>query len=147
MPRVAGLLLLALAACSSDDDGGEPAQSAATAAGPPAPSALFVLGDSLSDVGNAAAAADYVLNQPIEPPTVGLCSPIEVLALHRGCEDLFYQRSRVSDGPVAVEHLADRLGLAPLRASLHVLPNQARDGTVYAVASAKARGIGEEDLH
>ena len=152
MPRMAALLplLLALTACSSGDDNGQPAQSAtepSSAAAPPKPSALFVLGDSLSDIGNAAAAADYVLNQPIEPPTVGLCNPTEVLALHRGCEDLFYRRSRVSDGPVAVEHLAERLGLAPLRASLHLLPNQAHDGTVYAIASAKAGGVGEWDLH
>jgi phospholipase/lecithinase/hemolysin len=143
-------LLLALAACSSGDSDEQPAQSAtepASVAAPPAPPALFVLGDSLSDIGNAAAAADYVLNQPIEPPTVGLCNPTEVLALHRGCEDLFYQRSRVSDGPVAIEHLANRLGLAPLRASLHLLPDEPHDGTVYAIASAKARGIGEWDLH
>ena len=141
-------LMLALAACSGG--GGEPrAQSPTPQASPPpipTPSALFVLGDSLSDVGNAAAAADYLLNVPLEPPTVGLCNPIEVLALHRRCDDLFHQQSRVSDGPVAVEHLADHFGLAALRPSLHVLPNQTRDGTVYAVASAKARGLADQDL-
>ena len=115
MPRMAPLLplLLALAACSSGDGGDQPAQSSGapgSMAASSTPSALFVLGDSLSDVGNAAAAADYVLNQPIEPPTVGLCNPTEVLAQHRGCEDLFYQRSRVSDGAVAVEHLAEPSG-------------------------------------
>ena len=142
-------LLLALAACSSGDGGEQTAQSAtapASSAPPPTPSALFVLGDSLSDVGNAAAAADYVLNLPIEPPTVGLCHPTEVLALHRGCEDLFFQRSRVTDGPVAIEHLAGRFRLAPPRPSLHLLPNHPHEGTVYAVASAKARGLGEDDL-
>jgi outer membrane lipase/esterase len=140
-------LVLALAACSG---GGEPPASPPNGpvapAPPPPPSALFVLGDSLSDVGNAAAAADYVLNVPLDPPTVGLCNPIEVLGLMRPCDDLFYLRSRVSDGPVAVEHLAEHFGLATLRPSLHVLPNQARDGTVYAVAGAKARGVTDADL-
>jgi phospholipase/lecithinase/hemolysin len=107
---------------------------------------LFVLGDSLSDVGNAAAARDYLLSGEIDPPTVGLCNPIDVLVAMRRCDDLFFEKSRVTDGPVAVEHLASRLGLAPLRPSLHLLPNRARDATAYAVASAKARGAGEEDL-
>ena len=140
-------LLLALAACSGG--GNEPpAQSAALPPnGPsPPPSALFVLGDSLSDVGNAAAAADYVLNVPLEPPTVGLCNPIDVLALMRRCDDLFYSQSRVSDGPVAIEHFAQHFGLAPLRPSLHVLPNQTHDGTVYAVSGAKARGTADTDF-
>ena len=142
-------LMLGLAACSG---GGGEASAPPNGARPPSPvpaappSALFVLGDSLSDVGNAAAAADYLLNVPIDPPTVGLCNPIEVLALKRRCDDLFYRQSRVSDGPVAVEHLADRFGLAPLRPSLHLLPNQTRDGTVYAVTGAKARGVADEDL-
>jgi phospholipase/lecithinase/hemolysin len=156
-------LLLALAACSGS--GGEPsAQSTAPppassasppeAAAPasaepapsPTPSSLFVLGDSLSDVGNAAAAADYVLNVPIDPPTVGLCNPIEVLALKRRCDDLFYRQSRVSDGPVAVERLAEHFGLETLRPSLHLLPNQPRDGTVYAIAGATSRGAADADL-
>jgi len=132
-------LMLALAACSGG--GGEPPPQST-----PPPSSLFVLGDSLSDVGNAAAAADYVLNVPIDPPTVGLCNPIDVLALHRRCDDLFYRQSRVSDGPLAVEHLAARFGLPPLRPSLHVLPNQPRDGTVYAITGAKAGGVADEDL-
>ncbi len=158
-------LLLALAACSSGGDdpavqsaAPPPASSAPPANGsvplspapppavPPAPSALFVLGDSLSDVGNVAAVADYALNLTVDPPTVGLCNPVEVLALKRRCDDLFYLQSRVSDGPVAVEHLADHFGLAPLRPSLHLLPNQPRDGTVYAVAGAKARGVSDEDF-
>jgi phospholipase/lecithinase/hemolysin len=147
------LLILALAACSPGADDAPPQNATAPPAprspGPqplPVPSSLFVFGDSLSDVGNAAAAADYLLNVPLDPPTVGLCNPTDVLVTMRGCDDLFYRRSRVSNAPVAVEHLATRLGLGPLKPSLHVLPNQARDGTVYAVASAKAGGVANEDL-
>jgi len=146
------LTVTLVAACSSggDDAGPQsamtpPTSSPATQPLPP-PSALFVLGDSLSDVGNAAAARDYVLSLTIDPPSVGLCNPTDVLVTMRRCDDLFFQKSRVSDGPVAVEHLADSLGVAPLRPSLHLLPSRPRDGTVYAVASAKARGGGEEDL-
>jgi phospholipase/lecithinase/hemolysin len=138
----AALLALAIAACDSGG-GSEPPQDAAP---PPVPSALFVLGDSLSDVGNAAGAADYVLNLALDPPTVGLCNPADVLVAMRSCDDLFYRQSRVSDGPVAVEHLAAHLGLPELSPSLHVLPAQRPRGTVYAVASAKARGPGDEDL-
>ena len=137
-----------LAGCSSG--GGDPASPPAA---PPAadasrarPSALFVLGDSLSDVGNAAGAADYLLNLVIDPPTVGLCNAADVLVVPRRCDDLFYRQSRVSDGAVAVERLAAELGLAELEPSLHVVPSRSRTATVYAVASAKARGPGEEDL-
>ena len=150
-------LALLLAACSGG--GGSPAPPTAptltdptpppTAPSdptPPPPPALFVLGDSLSDIGNVAAVADYALNQPIDPPTVGLCNPTEVLVLKRRCDDLFYLESRVTDGPVAVERLAADLGLAPLRPSLHVIPNQPRAGTVYAVGGAKARGTRDSDL-
>ena len=151
-------LALLLAACSGG--GNSPMQPSAPAPADPAPpptapsepapaappSSLFVLGDSLSDVGNVAAVADYALNQPIDPPTVGLCNPTEVLALKRRCDDLFYLESRVSDGPVAVERLAADLGLPPLRPSLHVLPNHPHVGTVYAVAGAKARGTTDADL-
>ena len=142
-------LILMLAACSggSDDPPAQPSEPAAPAPAPPAPpSSLFALGDSLSDVGNVAALADYVLNQPIDPPTVGLCNPTEVLVLKRRCDDLYYQESRVSDGPVAVERLAADLGLPPLRPSLHVVPNQPHVGTVYAVGGAKARGTRDTDL-
>jgi len=147
------LLTLALAAaCSSGGDDSQrqgatnpPAPSPAPQPQPP-PSALFVLGDSLSDVGNAAALADYVLSVPIDPPTVGLCNPTDVFVAMRRCDDLFYRKSRVSNGPVAVEQLAAQLGLPDLRPSLHLLPNLDRDGTVYAVASAKARDNGDEDL-
>jgi phospholipase/lecithinase/hemolysin len=148
-----GALVLALAACSSGGDGG------ATSATPPLPgstspapqvgapvSALFVLGDSLSDVGNAAGAADYVLGKTVAPPTVGLCNPYDVLVLSRGCEDVIYRKSRVSDGPVAVEYLAARLGLPGLAPSFHVVPSRPSIGTNYAVASAKAGGGGVEDL-
>jgi outer membrane lipase/esterase len=124
----------------------QPGPAPAPAAAPVPPSSLFVLGDSLSDVGNVAAVADYALNQPIDPPTVGLCNPTEVLVLKRRCDDLFYLESRVSDGPVAIERLAADLGLPPLRPSLHVLPNQPHVGTVYAVAGAKARGASDADL-
>jgi phospholipase/lecithinase/hemolysin len=109
-------------------------------------SALFVLGDSLSDVGNAAGAADYVLGKTIAPPTIGLCNPFDVLVLSRGCEDVIYRKSRVSDGPVAVEYLATGLGLATLAPSFHVVPSRPSIGSDYAVASAKARGGGVEDL-
>jgi phospholipase/lecithinase/hemolysin len=107
---------------------------------------LFVLGDSLSDVGNAAGAADFVLGKTADPPTVGLCNPADVLVLARGCEDVIYRKSRVSDGPVAVEHLAKELGFETLGASFHVVPNRPSKGGNYAVASAKARGPGAEDL-
>ena len=147
-------LMLMLAACSGGDDPpaqpSDPAPPAPVTPAPPAAptlqSSLFVLGDSLSDVGNAAALADYVLNQPIDPPTVGLCNPTEVLVLNRRCDDLFYQESRVSDGPVAVERLAAELGLPPLRPSLHIVPNQSHVGTVYAVVGAKAGGTRDSDL-
>src|SRR5690349_9276356 len=127
-------------------DPAPPPTAPADPAPAPPPSALFVLGDSLSDIGNVAAVADYALNQPIDPPTVGLCNPTEVLVLKRRCHDLFYLESRVTDGPVAVERLAADLGLAPLRPSLHVIPNQPRAGTVYAVGGAKARGTRDSDL-
>ena len=106
----------------------------------PAASALFVLGDSLSDVGNAGALADYLLSRRIVPPTVGLCNPADVLILPRPCDDLFYRQSRVSDGPVAVEYLGAHVGVPELVASLHVVPSRPEGGTNYAVAGAKARG-------
>jgi phospholipase/lecithinase/hemolysin len=136
---------LVLAGCSAGGDGDTPLPEA-TPPGDSGPSALFVLGDSLSDVGNAAAAADFLLGQRIVPPTVGLCNPADVLVRPRPCDDLFYRQSRVSDGPVAVEHLAADLGVAELLPSMHVVANRPLSGTNYAVASAKARGQGPEDL-
>ena len=118
-----------------------------TAAQEPPPPQLFVLGDSLSDVGNAAAIADFAFGKPLPPPsTIGLCNPADFYLHERSCEDLLYRKSRVSDGPVAVEHLAAYLKLGDLKPSLHFLPAQPESGSNYAVASAKARGRGREDL-
>lgn len=167
MALLALLTFLHLAGCSSDggDDappsppsGGSAPPSAGSSSPPPgsaapptgserfAASALYVLGDSLSDVGNAAGAADYLLNVVIDPPTVGLCNPADVLVVPRRCDDLFFKQSRVSDGAAAVEHLAAHLGLAELEPSLHVVPGRSKTATAYAVASAKARGADEKDL-
>src|SRR5690606_34170824 len=75
--------------------------------GAPPPQELIVLGDSLSDIGNAAGLADYLVDEPSQPEHgVGLCNPADVFLLGRGCADLAYRQSRVSNGPVAVEHLA-----------------------------------------
>ena len=135
---------LVLEGCSSggsEDDAPPPGDPA------PPPSALYVLGDSLSDVGNAAGLVDFVLSLSIFPPTVGLCNPIDVLVLlPLPCDNLFYLQSRVSDGPTAVEYLAANFGLAELVPSLHIIPNPPVTGTNYAVASAKAREQGVEDL-
>ena len=117
-----------------------------TAAQEPPPQ-LFVLGDSLSDVGNAAAIADFALGRPLPPPsTIGLCNPADFYLHEHGCEDVLYRNSRVSDGPVAVEYLAGYLKRADLTPSLHVLPFQSQGGSNFAVASAKARGREPEDL-
>lgn len=136
------------AACSSGG-GDADASSAPPGDGAPAPraaTALFVIGDSLSDVGNAAGLADYLLGQSVYPPTVGLCNPADVLVVPMPCDDLFYRRARVSDGPVAVEHLAVALGVGELLPSLHIVPSPPVSGTVYAVAGAKARGQEPIDL-
>jgi cholinesterase len=119
--------------------------SAAVAQEMPSPR-LFVLGDSLSDVGNAAALTDLVLGEPLPPPsTIGLCNPADLFLLEHGCEDVLYRRSRVSDGPVAVEHLAAHLKSGEFAPSLHFWPGRS-GGTDYAVASAKASAPGREDL-
>ena len=111
------------------------------------PGALFVLGDSLSDVGNAAALVDFAIGRVFAGErAVGLCNPADVLVLERGCEDVFYHGNRVSDGPVAVEHLAAHLGMADLAPSRHPVLERSAIGTNYAVASAKARGTELEDL-
>jgi phospholipase/lecithinase/hemolysin len=153
---VLGLGLM-LTACSSGGGGDQaPVDTdmpSSPGAGTPSPdepaepaSALFVLGDSLSDVGNAAGAVDYVFNLQVRPSSVGLCNPADVLVLLRPCDDLFHRQNRVTDGPVAVEHLAAHVGVAELVPSLHLVPSRPVSGTGYAVASAKARGRGTEDL-
>ena len=156
--RVIGSLAVvlgaALSACSSgggdgasaggSPSGGAPSEAPSTAID--SASAVFVLGDSLSDVGNAAAAADSLLGKPVSPPTVGLCNPADVLVVPRPCDDLFYRKSRVSDGPVAVEYLAQHFDLGELAPSLHLVPNRPDGGTDYAVAGAKARTQRATDL-
>ena len=119
------------------------------------PDSLFVFGDSLSDTGNLAAFRD--INVPFLPPffpgpqpigTVGLCNPVDIFILGNLCDDIYFEASRVSNGPVAVEILAERLGHDPLRPSLFFLPSALRpfSGTNYAVAGAEAGGSGPGDL-
>ncbi len=119
------------------------------------PSAIFVFGDSLSDTGNLAAFRDISL--PLLPPffpgpqpvgTFGLCNPVDIFILGNRCNDLFFMESRVSNGPVAVEILAERLGFDTLKPSLFFLPSAARPfvGTNYAVAGALAGGSELGDL-
>ncbi len=80
-------------------------------------SRVFVFGDSLSDTGNLAS-------------IVGdLPSP--------------YFMNRISNGPVAVEKLAARLGLTA-QASLHMIWPE--EGSNYAIAGANASGIEPIDL-
>ncbi len=81
-------------------------------------SALYVLGDSLSDTGNLAS-----VTAPFPDPP--------------------YYMNRVSNGPVAVEVLAARLGLSA-DASLHLLG--AAQGSNYAVAGARSAGVEPIDL-
>src|SRR5690606_14218169 len=114
---------------------------------PPDASALFVLGDSQSDIGNAAAISDFLLDEPCYPEyTVGLCNPGEILLLRQDCTALLYRRSRVSNGPVAVEHLAEALAVPALEPSFHIIPDRPTNGTNYAVAGAKARDSGVNGL-
>ena len=81
-------------------------------------SRMYVFGDSLSDTGNF---GTFVGGLP--PP---------------------FFMNRISNGPVAVDTLGVRLGLAT-NASLHVLGLNA--GTNYAVAGANVIGDGIEDLN
>jgi|GEM_PF-728563 len=135
----AAALLAALAGC---DSGGEPASAQPAAPSP----TLLVVGDSLSDTGNAAAVADYLLGQTMYPEaSIGLCHPAERMLFDRDCTDILYLRSRVSDGPVAVEHLATHVGVT-LEPSFHTVPDRPVVGTNYAVAGAKARGTTPRDL-
>lgn len=140
---IAALPVLAGSAGHSPDAGQAQPRDAAPDAAP----ALFVLGDSLSDTGNTAAFVDHLLGQPMYPEaTVGLCHPGERLLLDRDCADLLHERSRVSDGPVAVEHLAAHLGAVPFEPSFHTVPARPVVGTNYAVAGAKARLETPRDL-
>lgn len=75
-------------------------------------SRMVVLGDSLSDTGNLASVVG-----PFPFP--------------------FFENSRASDGPVAVEILAKHLGIKDFQASLHLKGFPAQ-GTNYAVAGANA---------
>ena len=114
---------------------------------------LFVFGDSLSDTGNAAAVADRSVPEKLGGPlaigTLGLCNLLDgppPLGTGRGCGDLFYEQSRVSNDEVAVEILAEHLGLADLGPSffparLLLLPEDTLPpiGPNYAVAGATAR--------
>jgi outer membrane lipase/esterase len=115
-------------------------------------SKLFVVGDSLSDTGNAAAAREAALGVFAYDKTLsysfGLCSPFDSDV--ESCGLVFYEKSRVGDGPLAAERLSEGLNLGPLAPSFHLLPLIGIDrpslGSNYAVASAKARGSGPEDL-
>ena len=115
-------------------------------------SQLFVVGDSLSDTGNAAAVRDAAVGvfsyDKTLSYTFGLCSPLD--SDLDNCGLVFFEKSRVSDGPVAVERLSEGLKLGPPAPSFHLLPllgiHRPSVGSNYAVASAKARGSGPEDL-
>ena len=80
---------------------------------------MVVFGDSLSDTGNFAS-----INGAFPSPP-------------------FFQASRVSNGPVAVEGLAEKLGLS-VEASLHLVANTG--GSNFAVAAARAGGNTPIDL-
>jgi len=139
------ILAIGVGACSSGGNGSPPDGGSPPPGDPPfEPSALYVLGDSLSDAGNAAAGVDFLLGLTVRPPTIGLCNPTDI-ALGRDCGDLVYERSRVSDGRVAVEHLGDVYGFE-LEPSLHLIPGGVDRGTNYAIAGAKADGVGVGDL-
>ncbi len=96
---------------------------------------IFVFGDSLSDTGNAAAGIDISLGKTIG--TIGLC-PIEPPLV--ACEKIFSGTTRVSNGPVAVERLAELLDFGELKPSLFFLPPALRPfvGTNYAVVAASS---------
>ena len=98
---------------------------------------VFVFGNSLSDTGNLAAFRDTLVGVPIG--TIGLCHPVDIV---EGCGKLFFEGSRVSNGPVAVERLATRLDFEGLQPSLHVLSffglDPTEPGTNYAVAGGHA---------
>ena len=132
---------------------------------------VFVFGDSLSDTGNLAVFANLQVQslapfllceksgsgpipcKDVPDLRVGLCfaktsdlnndGVPDLLIFEFPCDDLFFMNSRVSNGPVAVEVLAERLGFDDLQPSLHplLLLGLPRPfvGTNYAVAGAHAR--------
>jgi len=141
------VLSAGLASCSGGSDGPQVRPGDSDGGGGDVDPVLLVLGDSLSDTGNAAALADYLLGEEIGgTATTGLCHPGERLILELDCIDIIFERSRVSNGPVAVEYLAERLGTAPLAPSFHTVPNRPAVGVNYAVAGAKARDSSPRDL-
>lgn len=108
---------------------------------------VFVFGDSLSDTGNAAKFLDLT-----DPTTVGLCPLLDF-----PCDDIFFKNSRVSNGPVAVERLAELLGFDDLGPSFYFMdlppfiflpfPRPTEFGTNYAAAGARAGGSALADLN
>lgn len=81
---------------------------------------MVVFGDSLSDTGNL---ASFIGAFPSPP---------------------FFEGSRVSNGPVAVEGLADKLGLEAA-ASMHLVGGSG--GSNFAVAGARARAAGDQPIY
>ena len=80
---------------------------------------MYVFGDSLSDTGNFASINGAFPNPP------------------------FFEASRVSNGPVAVEGLAEKLGLS-VDASMHLVAGSG--GSNFAVTTARAAGNAPIDL-
>jgi phospholipase/lecithinase/hemolysin len=111
---------------------------------------IFVFGNSLSDTGNAAQVRNFFLPQFDEPNLCNLADALPPPFVRRGCGDLFFEETRVSNGRVAVEVSTRRLGLGELKPSLHLLfpfigiPEST--GTNFAVAGATARGTDPIDL-
>jgi phospholipase/lecithinase/hemolysin len=106
-----------------------------------------VLGDSYSDIGNAAAVIDVLAGvwDETSPYTIGLCNPADFYFVF--CDRLFFGKSRVSDDRLIVEYagssnpsfyLVELLG--------RPRPPVEDRGLNYAVASATARGPDPEDL-
>ncbi|NND82069.1 MAG: SGNH/GDSL hydrolase family protein [Gammaproteobacteria bacterium] len=86
----------------------------------PPHSKLVVFGDSYSDMGNIAIKGTLAMPKP------------------------FYERSRFSNGPVAVEWLAAARGLTDLSPSLHTIG--CRVGYNFAVGGGNIRGAKPQDL-